>query len=186
MACGLGGGDQFFGNLKRNYESNVVNRELRDRVLGNIEESRLAREASNYSEFAKFENSLKGVSNPNINRRQALNQAKDSASIPRSQQPTRQWSVGGDITKKGGNYKNYEYSDNATHYGRYYEYDTPQGKKIIVEHTNDLEQGLHTHAGEVPKGANPLTYDFKNPDNRYKPINKATDHHIRYTDKYIL
>lgn len=64
LACGLGGGNQFFGNLKRNYESNVVNRELRDRVLGNIEESRLAREASNYSEFAKFENSLKGVRQP--------------------------------------------------------------------------------------------------------------------------
>ena len=66
LACGLGGGDQFFGNLKRNYESNVVNRELRDRVLGNIEESRLAREALNYSEFAKFENSLKGVRNPKL------------------------------------------------------------------------------------------------------------------------
>ena len=121
-----------------------------------------------------------GGSNPNINRRQALNKAKDSASIPRSQQPTRQWTIGDDITKKGGNYKNYEYSDNITHHGRYYEYDTPQGKKIIVEHTNDLAQGLHTHAGEVPKGANPLMYDFKNPDNRYKPINKDTDHHIRY------
>ena len=122
----------------------------------------------------------KGISNPEINRKQALNKAKDSASIPRSQQPTRQWTIGDDITKKGGNYKNYEYSDNATHHGRYYEYDTAQGKKIIVEHTNDLQQGLHTHAGEVPKGANPLTYDFKNPDNRYKPINKDTDHHIRY------
>ncbi|MHC1748038.1 MAG: HNH/endonuclease VII fold putative polymorphic toxin [Cellulosilyticaceae bacterium] len=125
----------------------------------------------------------KGGSNPNINRKQALNKAKDSASIPRSQQPTRQWTIGDDITKKGVSYKNYEYSDNATHHGRYYEYDTTQGKKIIVEHTNDLEQGLHTHAGEVPKEANPLTYDFKNPDNRYKPINKDTDHHIRYTDE---
>ncbi|SFB38124.1 HNH/endonuclease VII fold putative polymorphic toxin [Clostridium frigidicarnis] len=126
---------------------------------------------------------VKGSGNPNINRGQALNQAKDSAGIPRSQQSTRQWTTGDDITKKGGNYKNYEYSENATYQGRYYEYDTPQGKKVIVDHTNDVEQGLHTHAGKVPNGANPLTYNFKNPDNRYKPINKDTDHHIRYTNK---
>ena len=36
LACGLGGGNQFFGNLKRNYESNVVNRELRDRILADL------------------------------------------------------------------------------------------------------------------------------------------------------
>lgn len=139
-----------------------------------IMEHQIMREASE---------TIKEATEPNINRRQALNQAKDRAGIPRSQQPTRQWIVGDDITKKGMDYKNYEYSDNPTHHGRYYEYDTPQGKKIIVDHTNDVEQGLHTHAGEVPNGANPLTYDFKNPDNRYKPINKDTDHHIKYTDK---
>ena len=74
MACGLGGGNQFFGDLKRNYESNVVNRELRDRILGNIEESRLAREASNYSEFAKFENSLKAISESSKGGKNTVNQ----------------------------------------------------------------------------------------------------------------
>ena len=117
-----------------------------------------------------------------VNRKQALNLAKDRAGIPRSQQPSRQWTVGDDITKKGADYKNYQYSNNPTHHGRYYEYDTPQGKKVIVEHTNDIEKGLPNHAGEVPKDTNPLTYDFKNPDNRYSPIGKDTDHHIRYSE----
>ncbi|MDY0404821.1 HNH/endonuclease VII fold putative polymorphic toxin [Virgibacillus sp. 179-BFC.A HS] len=49
------------------------------------------------------------------------------------------------MNKKGGDYKNYEYSSNPTHHGRYYEYDTPQGKRVIVEHINDGR--LHTHAG---------------------------------------
>jgi RHS repeat-associated protein len=35
--------------------------EIRERVLKNIEESKTAREASNYSEFAEFENRLKGA-----------------------------------------------------------------------------------------------------------------------------
>ena len=116
-----------------------------------------------------------------LNRTEALNKAKDWAEVPRSQQASRQWTVGDDITKKGANYKNYEYSDNPTHNGRYYEYETPQGKKVVVDHINDVEQGLHTHAGTAPKGADPFKYDFKNPDNRYSPINKDTNHHIPYS-----
>ena len=115
--------------------------------------------------------------------KQALNLAKDRAGIPHSQQPSRQWQVGDDITKKGANYSNYEYSANPTHHGTYYEYDTPQGKKIIVDHTNDVQQGLHTHAGQVPPSVNELfeimTYDFKDAfSHPYYPIGGT--HHIHY------
>ncbi|MFV1455960.1 T7SS effector LXG polymorphic toxin [Bacillus mycoides] len=111
------------------------------------------------------------------NRTIAFNKAKDLAGIPKSQQPTRQWQVGDDISKKGYESKNYEFSANHTHHGRYYEYDTPQGKRVIVEHINDGV--LHTHAGKPKDGANPYTYDFKK--ERYSNIyGSNNDHHIYY------
>ncbi|WP_246234968.1 HNH/endonuclease VII fold putative polymorphic toxin [Bacillus aquiflavi] len=113
----------------------------------------------------------------NLNRKKAFNKAKDLAGIPRSQQPSRQWQVGDNVYKKGGDYKNYEYSLNPTHHGRYYEYDTPQGKRVIVEHINDGR--LHTHAGKPKDGANPFEYDFKK--ERYSNIYGPNgDHHIYY------
>jgi len=82
----------------------------------------------------------------NLNRKDVLNQAKDLAGVPKSQQASRQWQVKDDINKKGADYKNYEYSSNPTHHGRYYEYDTLKGKSVIADHTNDGK--LHTHAGK--------------------------------------
>ncbi|MCY8048336.1 T7SS effector LXG polymorphic toxin [Bacillus haynesii] len=114
---------------------------------------------------------------PKINRKEALNQAKDLAGVPRSQQPTRQWQVGDDITKKGVDYKNYEYSSNPTHHGRYYEYETPEGLRVVVTHTNDNR--LHAHAGKPDKEANQFNYDFKK--ERYTNIYGPNgDHHIYY------
>jgi len=114
---------------------------------------------------------------PNLNRKEALNQAKDLAGVPRSQQPTRQWQVGDDVTKKGVDYKNYEYSSNPTHHGRYYEYDTPNGKMVVAEHTNDGK--LHAHAGKPNEKENPFNYDFKK--KRYSNIYGSNgDHHIYY------
>jgi hypothetical protein len=43
-----------------------IQAEIRERVLQNIEESKTAREASNYKQFAEFENGFKGGSNPEI------------------------------------------------------------------------------------------------------------------------
>lgn len=89
----------------------------------------------------------------------------------------RQWVNGDDINKKGFN--NYIYDTEPSHNGRYYEYDTPNGKRIIVDHTNDAEQGLHTHAGKPKGNDSDMFYDFK--ENRYQKINgKNGDHHIRY------
>ena len=111
------------------------------------------------------------------NRRQAFNQAKDLAGIPRSQQPIKQWIVGGEQSKKG--MKNYSFSSNKKAYGRFYQYETPKGPRVIVEHTEHKEQGLHFHAGK-PKGGMNLTYDFKK--NRYQKIDDPNtgDHHVRY------
>ncbi|MED4189119.1 T7SS effector LXG polymorphic toxin [Halalkalibacterium halodurans] len=111
------------------------------------------------------------------NRTQALNHAKDLAGVPRSQQPVRQWQVGDDITKKGADYKNYQYNANTTHHGRYYEYDTPQGKRVVVDHINDGRK--HAHAGKPDPRVNQFDYDFK--ENRYKNIYGPNgDHHIYY------
>ncbi|MGE9549517.1 RHS repeat-associated core domain-containing protein, partial [Snodgrassella sp. CS2] len=115
-----------------------------------------------------------------LNRRQALNKAKDLAKIPHSQQPERQWIVGNIPVKKGQ--KNYKYSEDFGSHGRYYEYRNAQGhKRVIVDHTNDPRaKGIHTHAGKPKTGADSRNYDFK--EERYlKIINPSTnDHHIYY------
>ncbi|WP_279721358.1 RHS repeat-associated core domain-containing protein [Chromobacterium haemolyticum] len=115
-----------------------------------------------------------------LNRREALNKAKDLAGIPRSQQPTSQWQVGDDVTKQG--FKNYKYATNPTHHGRFYEYVDARGhKKVVVEHTNDSnEKGpYHAHAGKA-KGDDPRNYDFRT--SPYQKINdpKTNYHHIYY------
>ena len=112
-----------------------------------------------------------------LNRRQALNKAKERAGVPKSQQPSRQWSVGDDLNRRG--YNNYVYDTEPSHQGRYYEYDTPNGKRVVVEHTKDENQGFHTHAGEPKGNSNDMNYDFKK--YRYKKIRgKDGDWHIRY------
>ncbi|TDB52831.1 Rhs family protein [Photorhabdus khanii subsp. guanajuatensis] len=117
---------------------------------------------------------------PKLNRRQALNKAKDLAGIPRSQQPARQWTVGNDPKRRGQT--NYQYSEDAGSHGRYYEYMDGRGyKKVVLEHTADPRAAYpHAHAGQAKTGANPRTYDFK--ENRYQKITdpKTNDHHIYY------
>ncbi|KOP32161.1 Rhs family protein [Xenorhabdus sp. GDc328] len=117
---------------------------------------------------------------PKPNRRQALNQAKDLAGVPRSQQPVRQWTVGNDPKRRGQT--NYQYSEDAGSHGRYYEYVDARGhKKVVLEHTNDPRAPYpHAHAGQAKTGANPRAYDFK--QDRYQKINnpKTDDHHIYY------
>lgn len=99
------------------------------------------------------------------------------AGVSRTQQPVGQWIVGDDVKRIG--YGNYVYDTEPSHHGRYYEYDTPNGKRVVVDHINDTVQGLHVHAG-MPKGdPNDMNYNFK--ENRYQKINgKDGDHHIRY------
>ena len=112
------------------------------------------------------------------NRSEAFNEARDRAGVPRSQQPVRQWTVGGDINKKGCDFSSYRYDSNPTSHGLYYEYDTPNGRVVVVDHTNDIYP--HFHAGKPKPYYDPYTYDFKN--YRYSNIViPGKDTHIYYT-----
>ena len=126
-------------------------------------------------------NKIKGVGDSNSklpNRKQALNEAKDRAGVPRSQQPERQWEVGNDPKRRG--MKNYKYDENPGAHGRYYEYKDAHGnKKVVAEHTNDPNRATkHVHAGEAKPKGDPKTYDFK--EDRYKNIDTKGDQHIDY------
>ena len=88
------------------------------------------------------------------NRTEAFNAARDRAGIPRSQQPTRQWTVGDDVTRRGQ--ANYHYDPNPGAHGRYYQYETPQGTRVVANHTADPNApSPHFHAGQPkPDGRN--------------------------------
>jgi hypothetical protein len=106
-----------------------------------------------------------------------MHAAKDRAGIPRSAQPTRGWTVGNDPRRSG---KNYVFDNNQTSHGRYYEFDTPRGKRVIAEHTADPQQGQpHFHAGMVdPEELDPMKVDFKK--DPYAKIDG--DHHYYYPE----
>lgn len=118
------------------------------------------------------------------NRREAFNHARDMAGVPRSSQPIRQWEVGGDPLQ--ARRPNYEYSpydpmadkklDPRAGWGRYYQYDTPQGMRVVAEHTADPEAPHpHFHAGQPQKDA-PRDIDMQR--KTYKQI--MPKHHLYY------
>jgi hypothetical protein len=83
-------------------------------------------------------------------RNDAFHRTKERAGIPHTATPNRQWQVGDDASRAGQ--ANYHYnSDTATH-GRYYEYETQSGTKVIAEHTNDSDKPPHFHAGTHKTG----------------------------------
>ncbi|NJL55407.1 hypothetical protein HC928_09640 [bacterium] len=115
-------------------------------------------------------------------RREAFNAAKDRAGIPRSQQPVDQWTVGNDIQRSRTS--NYRYSNDPGTHGWYYAYNTPQGRRVIVEHTNDPNHPYpHFHAGEVRQSAQRVEnidgFDFRT--QRYTSVGGA--HHYYYQRK---
>jgi RHS repeat-associated protein len=85
-------------------------------------------------------------------RRQAFNAARDRAGVPHSAQPVRQWTVGDDVTRRG--MANYHYDPNPGAHGRYYQYDTPNGPRVVAEHTSDPRAPHpHFHAYQPKEGA---------------------------------
>ncbi len=110
-----------------------------------------------------------------LTRRQAFNLAKDRAGIPRSSSPIRQWSVGNNIMRLRT--KNYRFSNDLGGQGRYYEYETPAGPRVIAEHKFSGDPSHvyrpHFHAGQ-PKDSSRV--DFQ--QDRYSPV--GGDHHIYY------
>lgn len=108
------------------------------------------------------------------NRTLAFNAAKERAKIPLSQNFVDQWIVGNNSSQPRTN--NYIFSNNLGALGRYYKYDTPDGSRVIVDHTSDPSKALpHFHAGQ-PKDAANKAYDFR--ANRYRPVNGS--HHYYY------
>ncbi|WP_332400023.1 RHS repeat-associated core domain-containing protein, partial [Vibrio metschnikovii] len=115
------------------------------------------------------------------NRRQAMNETKDAAGIPRSQQHETHWTVGDDKTRRG--YSNYEYSENPSEHGNFYQYRDANGHKVVVvEHTNDPRNKVgdaHFHAGKAK--TDPRNYNFRTERYGKVPVDKETgDHHIYY------
>ncbi|MEU2240333.1 putative T7SS-secreted protein [Streptomyces sp. NPDC018338] len=109
------------------------------------------------------------------NRSEAFNAARERAGIPNSQQPTKQWEVGDDETQQR-RYSNYVYNTSPGSHGRYYQYETPNGTRVIAEHTNDPEAPHpHFHAGRPPEG----TFDVDMMGRRYVQIGE--NHHFYYT-----
>ncbi|MEU5996994.1 DUF6531 domain-containing protein [Streptomyces sp. NPDC047197] len=118
-------------------------------------------------------------------RRQAFNAAKDMAGIPHSAQPIRQWVVGGDATRAG--WPDYVYKpvnpaitspdyNPKGGWGRYYQYETPDGVRVIAEHTADPNAPLpHFHAG-TPQTGEPRDVDMTG--KTYKELQPK--HHLYY------
>ncbi|WP_199918930.1 HNH/endonuclease VII fold putative polymorphic toxin [Streptomyces sp. NRRL F-5053] len=109
-------------------------------------------------------------------RRLAFNTARERAGVPNSQQPVKQWTVGGDPAQRHRT-SNYVYDENPGAHGRYYQYETPEGTRLVVEHTADPHAPHpHFHAGK-PKGGG-HNIDMRN--EKYQQV--GVKHHIYYKE----
>ncbi|MFD7979073.1 putative T7SS-secreted protein [Streptomyces sp. NPDC059071] len=124
-------------------------------------------------------------SNPFGSREEARTAAYELAGIkPGEAEFWAEWEVGPDITRKHS--PGYVYSSERSHWGTFRQYETPQGSRVVVEHTHD-PAGPHFHAGK-PKGDPDRTFVNFGWDNanyrdmeRYAKINKPEgDHHLFY------
>ncbi|WP_433409501.1 DUF6531 domain-containing protein [Saccharomonospora azurea] len=83
-------------------------------------------------------------------REEAMNAAYDRAGIPQGTEPDAAWEVGNDYTRYGE--PNYRHSEDLGTHGRYMQFETENGSRVIAEHTSDPNApGPHFHAGQ-PKG----------------------------------
>nr|WP_322780113.1 RHS repeat-associated core domain-containing protein [Frankia sp. Cas4] len=114
-------------------------------------------------------------------RQEALNAAYDRAGIPRGAAPDLQWEVGGEPLRRGT--PDYRYSEDVGAQGRYMQFETESGSRVLAEHTKDPTRGPHFHAGQ-PKGGDPnrTSVDFGWGGNRdferYQQI--GGKHHLLY------
>lgn len=109
------------------------------------------------------------------NRTEAFNAARERAGVPNSQQPVKQWEIGDDPTKRHRT-SNYVYDTNPGAHGRYYQYETPQGTRVIAEHTRDPNAPYpHFHAGQPKSGG----FNVDMMGQRYQQV--GDKHHIYYT-----
>ncbi|MEF9883964.1 putative T7SS-secreted protein [Streptomyces sp. P9-A4] len=124
-------------------------------------------------------------SNPFENREAARKATYELAGIkPGEAEFWAEWEVGPDVTRK--HTPGYVYSSEQSHWGTFRQYETPQGSRVVVEHTHD-PAGTHFHAGK-PKGDPDRAFVNFGWDNtnyremeRYAKINKSEgDHHLFY------
>ncbi|MGW4503184.1 putative T7SS-secreted protein [Streptomyces sp. NPDC004436] len=132
-------------------------------------------------------------SNPFKLRADAERAAFDSAGVPFGTTPDAEWIVMGDKTMK--NMPGHVYSSDPTHWGNFRQFETPNGSRVVVEHTDD-PAGPHFHAGG-PKGQTledqsrsgvnfgwDNTADGYRTMERYRAIDKpGGDHHFFYEEK---
>ncbi|WP_327135419.1 HNH/endonuclease VII fold putative polymorphic toxin [Streptomyces sp. NBC_01343] len=132
-------------------------------------------------------------SNPFKLRSDAERAAFDAAGVPFGTTPDAEWIVMGDKTLK--NMPGHVYSSDPTHWGNFRQFETPNGSRVVVEHTDD-PAGPHFHAGG-PKGSTiedqsrsgvnfgwDNTVDGYGTMERYRAIDKpGGDHHFFYEEK---
>ncbi|GHG66141.1 putative T7SS-secreted protein [Streptomyces griseocarneus] len=124
-------------------------------------------------------------SNP-FSRAEAEKAAHELAGIGPESELLAEWEVTGDIRMK--HTEGYIYSNEPSHWGNFRQHETPQGSRVVVEHTHD-PAGPHFHAGK-PKGESSRTWVNFGWDNsnygkleRYAKINKPDgDHHLFYDE----
>ncbi|MDR5825932.1 RHS repeat-associated core domain-containing protein [Caballeronia sp. LZ043] len=77
-------------------------------------------------------------------RQEALDAIFDRAGIPRGTRPDAVWEVGNDATRRG--MPGYLFSNHTQSHGRYMQFETDQGSRVISEHLKDGDP--HFHAGQ--------------------------------------
>ncbi|MFD9906347.1 DUF6531 domain-containing protein [Streptomyces sp. NPDC059063] len=128
--------------------------------------------------------------NPFEHRKEAEQSAFDLAGVPYGAKPDAEWIV--TDVKHLAHTPGYFYSDNPAHLGRFRQFETPDGSRVIVEHTFD-KAGPHFHAGK-PKFDDSRAgvnfgwdnspgdfYRYTDSWERYAKMNKpGGDHHFFY------
>ncbi|MFF1399629.1 putative T7SS-secreted protein [Streptomyces sp. NPDC058287] len=128
--------------------------------------------------------------NPFDHRSDAEKGAFEAAGVPHGTIPDAEWVV--TDVKHLSHIPGYFYSNNPAHLGRFRQFETSEGSRVIIEHTFD-KAGPHFHAGQ-PKGDPSRSgvnfgwenspgdvYRYKDSWERYDKINKpGGDHHFFY------
>ncbi|MFD7323107.1 putative T7SS-secreted protein [Streptomyces sp. NPDC059875] len=132
-------------------------------------------------------------SNPFQHRADAEKAAFEAAGVPYGTVPDAEWLVMGDV--QYAHMPGYLYSPNPTHWGRFRQFETDEGSRVVVEHTFD-RAGPHFHAGIPKQGGDQSGVNFgwdnspgegRNRYNesltRYGKVNKpGGDHHFFYKE----
>ncbi|WAL73012.1 HNH/endonuclease VII fold putative polymorphic toxin [Kitasatospora sp. YST-16] len=128
-------------------------------------------------------------SNPFDSREEAERAAFDLAGVPYGEEPIAEWKVVGD--KRYKNMPGHVYSNDPTHWGNFRQFETENGSRVVVEHTDD-PAGLHFHAGKPKHDDTRELVNFgwdNSPEGytkmeRYGKMNKpGGDHHFFYRRK---